>query len=116
MPRAGEVGQVYQQWLEEDDNGKEELEESDRLLKRYLSDMKKARLRLRELDPLLDAWLFRWGFVKGFANPQNDLAPDGVSNPREYWRQPETFPLSVFGIKEEGIALAPDVVSLQPLN
>ena len=116
MPRAGEVGQVYQQWLEEDDNGKKELEESDRLLKRYLSDMKKARLRLRELDPLLDAWLFRWGFTTTFANPQNDLAPDGVSNPREYWRQPETFPLSVFGIKEEGIALAPDVVSLQPLN
>ena len=115
MPRAGEVGQVYQQWLEEDDNGKEELEEQDRLLKKYLKDMKDVRKRLRENDPLLDAWLFRWGFVKGFANPQNVLAPDGISNPREYWRQPESFPLSVFGISEGGIELAPDVVSLQPL-
>ena len=116
MPRAGEVGQVYQQWLEEDDNGKKELEESDRLLKKYLKEMKNVRKRLREGDPLLDAWLFRWGFTTTFANSQNDLAPDGVSNPREYWRQGEPFPLSVFGIKEEGIALAPDVVSLQPLN
>ena len=115
MPRAGEVGQVYQQWLEEDDNGKKELEEQDRLLKKYLKDMKDVRKRLRENDPLLDAWLFRWGFTTTFANPQNVLAPDGISNPREYWRQPESFPLSVFGISEGGIELAPDVVSLQPL-
>jgi hypothetical protein len=48
--------------------------------------------------------LFRWGFTNTFNHPDNEFAPDGVDDAREYWRTPIPFPLQTFGI-ESGIAL-----------
>ena len=106
MPRAGELKEVYQAWLDADDNGKYELENQYFLLKKYKNLMSDVRLSLRRQDKLLDAWLFRWGFVTKLENAENRTAPDGYSNPREYWRQKEPFPFEVFDIGE-GVNLPP---------
>ena len=98
MPRAGEVKETYQQYLDADANGKRQLKDQDRLLSKYINLMTSVKKELRKKDAILDAWLFRWGYTDTLSHKENRVAPDGISNPREYWRQPEDFPLSTFGI------------------
>ena len=98
MPRAGEVKETYQQYLDADANGKRQLKDQDRLLSKYINLMTSVKKALRKKDAILDAWLFRWGYTDTLSHKENRVAPDGISNPREYWRQPEDFPLSTFGI------------------
>lgn len=98
MPRAGQVKESYQLYLDADENGKEELKRSDRMLKKYLSLMTSVKQELRKKDKVLDQWLFRWGYTGSLSHPENRIAPDNISNPREYWRQPEPFPLYTFGL------------------
>jgi hypothetical protein len=98
MPRAGEVKETYQQYLDADANGKRQLKDQDRLLSKYINLMTSVKKELRKKDAILDAWLFRWGYTDTLSHRDNKVAPDGYSNPREYWRQPEDFPLSTFGI------------------
>jgi hypothetical protein len=98
MPRAGEVKETYQQYLDADANGKRQLKDQDRLLSKYINLMSSVKKQLRKKDAMLDAWLFRWGYTDTLSHKDNRVAPDKYSNPREYWRQPEDFPLSKFGI------------------
>ncbi len=113
MPRAGEIRLEYQQWLEATDNEREKLENESRLLKRYLNRMSDVKKELRKKDQLLDAWLFRWGYTSTLSNSSNVLAPDGLSDPREYWRQTLPFPDEQFGIGT-GVQLTNEVGNLQP--
>ena len=114
MPRAGEVRETYQEYLNADANGKRVLKDNDRLLSKYLKLMTSVKKELRKQDPLLDAWLFRWGYTDTLSHRENSVAPDGISNPREYWRAPEPFSLSVFGIREGVNVSAIEQPSLQP--
>jgi len=100
MPRAGELRETYQRYLDADANGKREMKDNDRLLRKYLNTMSDVKKELRKKDQMLDAWLFRWGYTDTLSHKNNRVAPDGISNPREYWRAPEVFPLSIFGIGE----------------
>ena len=113
MPRAGEVRNEYQQWLESTDLEKKQLEAGSRLLKRFLSRMSDVKVELRKKDSLLDAWLYRWGYTSTLLSSGNDVAPDGISNPNEFWRQSQPFPFEVFGIGT-GVQLGQDVGNLQP--
>lgn len=94
----------HQQWLDGTENEKKVLEETVPGLKALLKRMSNVRASLRKQDQILDAWLFRWGFTKTLDHPDNEFAPDGVDDAREYWRTPIPFPLQTFGI-ESGIAL-----------
>lgn len=60
--------------------------------------MTSVKQELRKKDKVLDQWLFRWGYTGSLSHPENRIAPDNISNPREYWRQPEPFPLYTFGL------------------
>ena len=98
MPRAGQVKEAYELYLNSDENGKRELKSSDRMLSKYLNLMTKVKQELRQKDQVLDQWLFRWGYTNTLSHVGNKTAPDRISNPREYWRQPEAFPLYTFGL------------------
>ena len=105
IPRAGEVKETYQQYLDADKNGKRLIKDNDPLLRKYLKLMTSVKKELRKKDKLLDAWLFRWGYTDTLSHKENRVAPDGISNPREFWRQPDDFPLYVFGLSSEGVNL-----------
>jgi hypothetical protein len=67
--------------------------------------MDKVRIELRKQNKFLDAWLFRWGYTSTLIHHENEFAPDGLSDPREYWRDS-----NVRGLEDFGISDNPDTV------
>lgn len=104
MPNSTALEPAYKEWTRASENRRSELEEVTPYLKAMIQKVSRVKRAMREQDPLLDAWLFRWGFTNTFASPQNKFSPDGVDDAAQFWRDPKPKPLNIFGI-QNGIAL-----------
>jgi len=104
MPNSTALEPAYKEWTRASENRRSELEEITPYLKAMIDKISRVRRAMREQDPLLDAWLFRWGFTNTFAHPDNKFSPDGVDDAAEFWRDPKAMPLEVFGI-QNGVAV-----------
>jgi len=80
----------YEKWLLETPTRRTEMRETNADLKGFLSTMSKTRKLLREKNPELDAFLYRWGFADTLAHQDNQF--DGAL---DFWRHAPgmTFPL-----------------------
>lgn len=80
----------YEKWLGETPTRRTALKETNRDLKSFLSTMSKTRRLLREKNPELDAFLYRWGFADTLAHQDNQF--DGAL---DFWRHAPgmAFPL-----------------------
>jgi hypothetical protein len=80
----------YEKWLGETPTRRTALTETNRDLKSFLSTMSKTRRLLREKNPELDAFLYRWGFADTLAHQDNQF--DGAL---DFWRHAPgmAFPL-----------------------
>ena len=104
MPNSTALEPAYKEWTRASENRRSELEEVTPYLKAMIQKVSRVKRAMREQDPLLDAWLFRWGFTNTFASPQNEFSPDGVNDAAQFWRDPKPMQLNIFGI-QNGIAL-----------
>ena len=77
------VKNLYDQWMTADLNEKAELKERHPNLKAVISMRDRVRKRLREQDPELDAFLFRWGYTGTLVAGQNQFpsARDVIRHP-----------------------------------
>jgi len=82
----------YEEWLGETPTRRTELRETNSDLKGFLATMSKTRRLLREKNPELDAFLYRWGFVDTLAHENNQF--DGAL---DFWRHAPGmgFPLPI---------------------
>jgi hypothetical protein len=104
MPNSTALEPVYKEWSRASENRRKELEEVTPFLKAMINKVSRVKRAMREQDPLLDAWLFRWGFTSTFAHFDNKFSPDGADDAAEFWRDPKAKPLEVFGI-QNGVAV-----------
>jgi hypothetical protein len=100
MPNSTALEPAYKEWTRASENRRSELEEITPYLKAMIDKISRVRRAMREQDPLLDAWLFRWGFTQNFVHPDNKFSPDGADDPAKFWREPEPKPLRLFGIQD----------------
>lgn len=80
----------YEQYLGSTPTERTRMSETERDLKSFLSTMSKTRRFLREKNPELDAFLYRWGFADTLAHPDNNFA-----GAETFWRHAPgmSFPL-----------------------
>jgi hypothetical protein len=104
MPNATVLEPTYKEWTKASENRKKELVDTVPHLKKLIAKISDVKTELRKRDQHLDAWLYRWGYYNTLLHPENEFAPDGVDDARDFWRDPKPLPLSLFGI-ESGIAL-----------
>jgi hypothetical protein len=104
MPNATVLEPIYKEWTKASENRKKELVDTVPHLKKLIAKISDVKTELRKRDQHLDAWLYRWGYYNTLLHPDNEFAPDGVDDARDFWRDPKPLPLSLFGI-ESGIAL-----------
>jgi hypothetical protein len=62
---------LFIQWEESIDEDKFELEAGSSVLRSILRKRSQVRSKVRELDPMLDIFLFRWGYSSSLKAPQN---------------------------------------------
>ena len=70
-PDAGEIGPLYKEWKKATDLRKEVLTENFPNLKNMIRTIGRVRSALREKDPALDIFLYRWGFTGTLKHPDN---------------------------------------------
>lgn len=83
---------LWDTWLRSTDLQRDALEEQHPRIKRMRRKMDAVRIRLREINPELDAFLFRWGFTDILRAPANQF--EGAQS---FWRNPipMSYPLPV---------------------
>jgi hypothetical protein len=105
VPRSEYLRLQYSNWKKSTGNQQREIEETVPGFKSMMRTMDKVRIELRKQNKFLDAWLFRWGYTSTLIHHENEFAPDGLSDPREYWRDS-----NVRGLEDFGISDNPDTV------
>ena len=65
---------LFIQWEESIDEDKFELEAGSSVLRSILRKRSQVRSKVRQLDPMLDIFLFRWGYTSSLNAPQNNYS------------------------------------------
>ena len=65
---------LFIQWEESIDEDKFELEQGSPVLRAILKKRSLVRAKVRELDPALDVFLFRWGYTSSLKAPENNFS------------------------------------------
>lgn len=87
---------LYEEWLNSTPTRRDVLTETSPVLKDFISRMGKVRREMRERNPELDAFLYRWGFTDTLAAKENQW--DGAEL---FWRYAPamSYPLPVQAVR-----------------
>ena len=68
------AGQIYNEWQQANETNRELMEADEVIgpvIRSLRRDISKVRLERRKIDPLLDAWLYRWDFTDSLQHEDN---------------------------------------------
>ena len=68
------AGQIYNEWQQANETNRELMEADEvtgPVIRSLRRDISKVRLERRKIDPLLDAWLYRWDFTDSLQHEDN---------------------------------------------
>ena len=90
------AGELYEKWLKLTPTDKNAMKEDSKVLREFLSTMEKSRIILREQNPQLDIFLYRWGFTGTLRHKDNQWTDEAGGALDFYRTHPATaFPYAV---------------------